>query len=172
MPLKTNVGVSRKIADNAYGSRGASIGLEIELDSTLIQDPERFHERIRQVFRLAQQAVDEELARQSAPNGQSNGHTSAANGNGHHNGYGHHNGSNRYNGNGNGHAAPRRSGGRRATASQARALRAIADRQSLDLAAELQARFGAQEPEELSITEASGLIDQLKSSANGHSTGR
>ena len=64
MPLKTNIGVSRKVADNNYGSRGASVNLEVELDSTLINDPERFHERIRQVFRLAQQAIDEELNRQ------------------------------------------------------------------------------------------------------------
>ena len=166
MPLRTNVGVSRKIADNNFGSRGASINLEVELDSALIQEPERFQERIRLVFRLAQEAVDEELARQIAPHGQGNGHTSAANGNGHPNGNG------RYNGNGNGHAAPRRSGGRRATASQARALRAIADRQGLELATELQVRFGVHEPEELSITEASGLIDQLKSLANSHGAGR
>jgi len=162
MPLKTNVGVSRKIADNAFGSRGANVSLEVELDSTLIQEPERFHERIRHVFRLAQQAVDEELARQNASNGQNNGHTAAANGNGN----GHHNG------NGNGHTAQRRSGGRRATASQARALRAIADRQGLDLVAELRNRFGVEQPEDLSISEASSLIDELKSSANGNGTGR
>jgi post-segregation antitoxin (ccd killing protein) len=160
MPLKTNVGVSRKVADNNYGSRGASVNLEVELDSTLIDDPERFHDRIRQVFRLAQQAIDEELTRQQqAGNVETNGHASA-NGNGHHNG------------DGNGHSAPRRSGGRRATASQARALRAIADRQGLDLAAELQGRFGVHEPEELSITEASQTIDELKASANGSSKGR
>jgi hypothetical protein len=160
MPLKTNVGVNRKVADNNYGSRGASVNLEVELDSTLINDPERFHERIRQVFRLAQQAVDEELARQTAANGHGYSHPPAnGNGNGHHR-------------NGNGNAAPRRSQGHRATASQARALRAIADRQGLDLAAELQTRFGVKEPEEISITEASGLIDELKSSANGSSNGR
>ena len=51
MPLKTNIGVSRKIADNSYGSRGASVNLEVELDSTFINEPERFHDRIRQVFR-------------------------------------------------------------------------------------------------------------------------
>ena len=168
MPLKTNVGASRKIADNNYGSRGASVNLEVELDSSLIQDPERLQERIRQVFRMAQQAVDEELARQSTANGHDNGHTTTANGNGN----GHHNGNGRHNGNGNGHAAPRRSNGRRATASQARALRAIADRQGLDLAVELQGRFGAQEPEELSITEASRLIDELKAATNGHAAGR
>ena len=79
MPLKTNIGVSRKVADNNYGSRGASVNLEVELDSTLINEPERFHDRIRQVFRLAQQAIDEELGRQHGPashptNDASNGH--------------------------------------------------------------------------------------------------
>ena len=111
---------------------------------------------------VAQQAIDEELTRQQqAGTVESNGHTSAS-GNGHHNG----------NGNGNGHAAPRRSGGRRATASQARALRAIAERQGIDLTAELQNRFGVNEPEELSITEASQTIDELKASANGSTNGR
>ena len=75
MPLKTNVGVSRKVSDNNYGSCGASVNLEVELDSTLINEPDRFHERIRQVFRLAKQAIDEELTRQQQGN--------AANGNGH-----------------------------------------------------------------------------------------
>jgi hypothetical protein len=64
MPLKTNVGVSRKVADNNYGSRGVSVNLEVELDSTLINDPERFHDRIRQVFRLAQQAIIDPAAEQ------------------------------------------------------------------------------------------------------------
>ena len=158
MPLKANVGVSRKVADNNYGSRGASVNLEVELDSSSIQDPERLQDRIRQIFHMAEQAVDEELAQQNAANGRAA--AAASNGNG------------RPNGNGNGHAAPRRSNGRRATASQARALRAIADRQGLDLAAELQKRFGVQTPEELSITEASSLIDDLKTPANGNSNGR
>jgi len=162
MPLKTNVGVSRKVADNNYGSRGASVNLEVELDSALIQEPERLQERVRLVFRMAQQAVDEELSRQSTPNSQENGHATATNGNG----------NGRHNGNGNGHATQRRSNARRATASQARALRAIADRQGLDLATLLQGRFGVQEPEDISITEASGLIDELKSSANGNGAGR
>ena len=80
MPLKTNIGVSRKIADNSYGSRGASVNLEVELDSTLINDPERFHDRIRQVFRLAQQAIDEELTRQQRVGTTSNATNGASNG--------------------------------------------------------------------------------------------
>jgi hypothetical protein len=89
MPLKTNVGISRKVADSNYGSRGASVSLEVELDSSLIQEPERFQDRIRQVFRLAQQAVDDELARQQKT-GSADGPPPAvtSNGNGH-NGTGH-----------------------------------------------------------------------------------
>jgi hypothetical protein len=68
MPLKTNVGLSRKVADNNFGSRGASVNLEVELDSSLLQEPERLLDRIRQVFRLAQRAVDEELSRQDGIN--------------------------------------------------------------------------------------------------------
>ncbi len=71
MPLRTNVGVSRKVSVNSYGSRGASVNLEVELDSSLINDPERFLGRIRQVFRLAQQTIDEELTRQQG-NGTAN----------------------------------------------------------------------------------------------------
>jgi hypothetical protein len=94
MPLKTNVGVSRKVADNNYGSRGASVNLEVELDSSLINDPERFQDRIQQVFRLAQQAVDEELARYAGTQSQATaaGNTpaepaNAAPSNGHRNGH-------------------------------------------------------------------------------------
>jgi hypothetical protein len=83
MSLKTNVGVSRKIADQNYGSRGASVNLEIKLDSALINDPERFHDRIRQVFRRAQAAIDDELNLQQGngtpvtTNGAGNGHTNS-----------------------------------------------------------------------------------------------
>ena len=152
MPLRTNIGISRKVADNNYGSRGASVNLEVELDSSLIQEPERLQERIRQVFRLAQQSVDEELSRQNAANGHDNGHTPPANGNGRHNG----------NGNGKAH-----SNGRKATASQVRALHAIASRQGLDLAVTMQERYGIDHAEDLGIGQASELIDELKAQANG-----
>ena len=104
-----------------------------------------------QRLRGVAQAVGDELARQQQAEGtaSSNGHTAGANGKG------------------NGHAAQRRSTGRRATASQARALRSIADRLGLDLAAELQNRFGVDDPAELSITEASQTIDELKGITNG-----
>jgi len=156
MPLKTNVGVSRKVSDNSYGSRGASVNLEVELDSTLIQEPERFHDRIRQVFRLAQQAIDQELNRQHgngkashSTNGAANGHATQSSHNG---------------GNGNGHAKPNT---RRATASQVRALHAIADHQGLDLSLTLRERYGIDYAEDLGIGQASELIDALKAAASG-----
>ena len=98
MPLKTNIGVSRKVADNNYGSRGANVNLEVELDSGLIQQPDRFMDRVRQIFRLAQQAVDEELNRQQSlgtpnyGNGAGNGTNGNGAGNGHANGNGQRNG--------------------------------------------------------------------------------
>ena len=46
MALKANVGVSRKVADNNYGSRGASVNVEVELESALVNGPERFFDRI------------------------------------------------------------------------------------------------------------------------------
>ncbi len=109
--LKLNVGFTKKVGEANYGSRGASVNVELEYDSAMASDPERLKERIRFLFGLAKASVEEELNGQAAP--ANNGHSS----------------------NGNGH---RRSNGRRATASQVRALHAIADRQHLDLANVLQ----------------------------------
>ena len=157
MPLRANVGVSRKVADNNYGSRGASVNLEVELESALVNEPERFFDRIRQVFRLAQQSIDEELTRQQnnstaghATNGATHGHAAQPShcGNGQHT-----------------NGKPR-SNGRKATASQVRALHAIANRQGFDLAETLQEGFGTGRPEDLSITEASQLIDTLKAAGS------
>ena len=148
MPLKLNVGLSRKVGEANYGSKGASVNLELELDSGLISEPERLQDRIRQLFRLAKASVDEELHADSAADtaaNNNNGHTHAANGNG-------------------------RSGGnvRRATQSQVRALWAIAERQQLDLRQCVRDQFGVNEPDGLSIGQASQLIDELKRATNGN----
>ncbi len=138
--LSLNIGFNRKVGEANYSSRGASVNLEIELDSVLIDDPDRLKVRIRQLFDLAKAAVDEELNRGTASTG--NGHT--ANGNG----------------------SPCLNV-RRATASQIRALHAIANRCGIQLADTLWTRFEIRNAESLSITEASELIDELNSLTNG-----
>ena len=59
--IKLNAGFSRKVGEANYSSRGASVNLELELESSLISDPDKMHEKIRNLFLLARKAVDEEL---------------------------------------------------------------------------------------------------------------
>ena len=153
MPMQMNVGLSKKVGEANYGSRGASINFEVELEANLVREPEQLKEKIRYLFRLANEAVAEELG------GHGSSKEDSRNSNGHHN-------------NGNGHAnsnGSRRSHGRTATQSQVRAIRAIASKQRIDLNAELRSRFGVDRPDDLTIGEASDLIDAIKpaSASNG-----
>ena len=61
MPMKLNVGLSRKVGEPNYGSRGATVNLELEVDSTLVAEPDRLQDRIRELFGLAKMSIDEEL---------------------------------------------------------------------------------------------------------------
>ena len=65
--LRLNAGFSRKIGEPNYGSRGASVNVELEVESNLIGDPDALLGRIRNLFDLARRSVDQELA--SANNG-------------------------------------------------------------------------------------------------------
>ena len=68
MPMKLNVGVSRKVGLPNYGSVGASCNLEMELDAGLLEkDLDGFHARIQGAYVAAHQAVYDELARLHAP---------------------------------------------------------------------------------------------------------
>ena len=62
MPLKLNIAISRKVGERNYGSRGATVGLEMEVDSSLVDQPRELHQRINRLFRLAKASVDRELA--------------------------------------------------------------------------------------------------------------
>jgi len=140
MPLKLNVGLSRKVGDPNYGSRGASVNVEMELESALVTEPAKLKERIRHLFETVRSSLVEELNGNGKPAGSENGH---------HNGNGH--------SPENGHASPRP-----ATQSQVKAIHAIAKNQRLDLSVLLRDRFHVARPDDLSIKEASTLIDQLK----------
>lgn len=159
MPMKLNVGLSRKVGEPNYGSRGASVNLELELDNSLVEQPERLRDRIRQLYQLAKASVDEELNAhsQEPANGASNGHSFdryRTNGNS--------------NGASNGHAANGH-GPRQATSSQVKAIHAIAGRNRIDVARLVQDRFNVQRPDDLSISDASTLIDELKAVPAGAS---
>jgi hypothetical protein len=145
--LKLNVGLSRKVGEANFGSRGASVHLELEAESTLAADAKTLQERIRSLFRLARSSVDEELAshasgEKTAANGHTNGHSG--------------------NGKVNSAAHPTV---RSATASQIRAIHAIASRRKIDLERELMTQFGCRFAEQLSLAQASQFIDTLKNVA-------
>jgi hypothetical protein len=164
MSVKLNIGLSRKVGEANYGSRGASINLEVELDNGVLNDPGQLRDRVHDLYVLARESVDEELQR---PADAGPGEFSYANGNG----QGRTNGVAIGNGNAsNGHASnghgSNNSHGRievaRATQSQIRAIFAISKRQGLDPHQVTSERFRVHKMEDLTIREASALIDDLK----------
>ena len=171
MSVKLNIGLSRKVGEASFGSRGASINLEVELDNGILNDPDQLRDRVQDLYGLARQSVDEELQRPaeagpsepSQTNGNGHGRIShAANGNGHENGrvtngHGPNNGNGHINGN-----APGRIEVARATQSQIRAIFAISKRQGLDPHTVISERYRVHKMEDLTIREASALIDDLK----------
>jgi hypothetical protein len=155
MALKLSIGFQKKVGLADYGSVGANCHVEFEIDPTLLQtNLDGFHEKARHAFVACQQAVNDQLARQ-AHNG------SSRNGNAHGNGESPSGSTNGSNGNS---YSPGKS--RPATQSQARAIRAIASRQRLDLQKLLEGRFGVDRPEGLRLSDASTLIDELKNSGD------
>lgn len=145
MPLKVNVGLSRKVGEPSFGSRGANVNLEIELDQSLLNQPEQLQARIRQLFGMLRISLMQEL--QTGAAAESAAHLPSASGNG----------------------SPgkspsnSRSSVRPATPSQAKALYAISRNQGIDLPRLLHERFQVTRADELTIAEASRLIDELKS---------
>ena len=152
--LKLNAGFSRKVGEPNYGSRGASVNVELELESGLVGDADALMNRIRNLFSIAKRAVDAELngtpASQDSPNSQTN-----RQGNSSQNG--------------------RFTDGepvRNATVSQLRAIRTICNRQGLDAAQVANEKFQVDDLNELTIREASSLIDHLKTEpVNGRKAG-
>ena len=146
MPLKLNVGLARTVGDASHGSRAASVTMEMELDSTLANEHAKLQDKIRQLFSMVSVSLSEEL------NGSGNGHYAPGNpssNGGAANGYNHQPSQ--------GDERPRP-----ATQSQVKALFAITKSKRLNLNQLVQDRFQAARPEDLSIRQASKLIDELK----------
>ena len=135
MPMKLNVGLNQKRGEPNYGSRGASFQVEVEIDSSVAIDPRRLRERARALYAIARKAIDEELREGEAIE---------------------------VTGLGKEERQISTVSTKLATAGQVRAVFAICRSQDLNPFDLVQNRFGRKRIEDLSIREASCLIDELK----------
>ena len=153
MPLKVSVGLTKKVGQPDYGSLGASCHVEYEADGALLfHDLETFQSQVKLAFVACRQAVQDELDRQAGGRSSQTGTNGrqAANGRGEN---------------------QQRGTARKATASQVRAINAIAERMQLDLAAWLCGKFGLNLASDLSVSDASDAIDELKALPAANSNG-
>ncbi len=170
MPLRLNVGVSRKVGLPHYGSIGASCNAEIELPQDLLDhNLPQFHDRIRTAYAAVQQAVHDELARlQNSPtavqpsprNGSprsqdETGRPSVPN----------EPAPSVRPSNGRSSCPPRHSPRAYATVRQVGALRTLTRQTGVDLTSFLREAYGVERPELLSLAQASEMIDQLKAAS-------
>lgn len=147
MPIKATIGLSKKVGQPDYGSLGASCHIEVELDGGFDNgSTQHFQDAMRRAYAACRQAVEAELKSSQVAVGPGGQHQSP--------GTTDSNSSSRNN-------------ARLATSSQVRAIHAIANRNQVDLTGLLGSRFGVTRPDDLGIRDASKLIDQLKSEANG-----
>jgi hypothetical protein len=143
MTTKVSVGLCRKRGLRDFGSVGASCNIEIELgDPALDGDPEAFRQRVRRAYAACRESVEDELSRDESGSAVSSSRPSE-------------------NGPDSQHGSSGRNGqSRGATQSQVRAIKGIAARNRIDLGP-LIGRFGVGSADELSISQASSLIDEL-----------
>lgn len=152
MSMRLNVGLSKKVGEANYGSRGASVNLDLELDSALVMDSAKLQERIHQLFSLVRTSLEEELSGHGNANGQAvtTPEPSPA--------------PPAPSTNGNGSGRSRVGGERLATPAQVKALYGITRRLQVDLHSLLRDRCRVERPEDLTLRQASGLIDTFQAS--------
>jgi len=168
--LKLHAGVSKKVGLPGFSSASASCTIEAELDSSLLQDHEGFQVVVQRAYQSCEKAVQDQIARlthddqrdASQPQEVIEVRTSPAIS-------GARITTNCAATNGAELRATNRAAfrdapsPRPATASQVKAIRAIASRRKIDLVGLLRERFGLTTADELGIRQASNLIDELKS---------
>ena len=156
--LKLHAGVSKKVGLPGFSSASASCTVEAELDSSLLQDHEGFQIVVQRAYQSCEKAVQDQIARLTSDGESDHSQTQEVV---------------------EVRTSPAISGAtvtripaaqfsnqpspRPATASQVKAIRAIAARRKIDLVAVLRERFGLTTADELGIRQASNLIDELKS---------
>jgi len=198
--LKLHAGVSKKVGLPGFSSASASCTIEAELDGSLLHDREGFQTVVQRAYKSCEQAVEDQIARllvqgNPTPNNpvcapDVSEHPQTTNGP-----------QTRSQSPSRAfqpvtqevievRTSPAISGAtvtripaaqftnqpspRPATASQVKAIRAIAARRKIDLVGMLREKFGLTTADELGIRQASNLIDELKSDeptsspTNGH----
>ena len=145
MPVRINVGLSKKVGQENFGSLGATCHVEFEIDGGYDNgSTDRFQDAVRRAYAACREAVESELsAHEGGSKPQLGGqHQSST--------------TNRVT-----NQSTSGSQARGATSSQVRAIHAIANRNGVDLPGILS-QFNVLRPDDLSIGHASLVIDQLK----------
>ena len=156
--LKLHAGVSKKVGLPGFSSASASCTIEAELDSSLLQDHEGFQIVVQRAYQSCEKAVQDQITRLTCDDHSDASQppeivevrtaptiTGAS--------------VNRIPTN----QFSNQPSPRPATASQVKAIRAIAARRKIDLVGLLRDHFGLTTADELGIRQASNLIDELKS---------
>ena len=172
MAVKLSIGLSKKVGLPRYSSLGASCYVELEIDPSLLDsNPAGFHEKVSRTFAACQQAVDDQLAQQTQlPAGTGNvsinnaprqvnfegpvataEHHTAEHHAAEHHAAEHHTGTD----------TEASAGDGKLTCRQLSAILAMVRRQQLDLLDLIQERFQLDRPEDLTIRQASRLINEL-----------
>ena len=143
MPVRINVGLSKKVGQENFGSLGATCNVEFAIDGGYDNgSTDRFQDAVRRAYAACREAVESELAaHEQGSKPQLGGqHPSATD-----------------------RVTNRSKSGsaRGATSSQVRAIHAIANRNGVDLSGILS-QFNVSRPDDLSIGHDSLVIDQLK----------
>jgi hypothetical protein len=160
MAFKINVGLSRKIGQPNFGSLGASCHIDLEIDpQTASLGPEAIQQQILAAFSVCKQSVDTELAQCDQSTGVIASHSFTPSQNGPV--AQSHTAEPQVRNAATESAAPPR---RPATPAQIKAIHAIAGKAGIEVASELGQRFGIRNPQQLSIGQASEMIDHLKQS--------
>ena len=144
--IKLNVGASRKVSDNHYGSRGGNVNIELELDSTLALDSQKLRDHIRKLFDLANASLEEELQDNNEPASVEDSH--------------YHRDGVSFNGNGAGHAVTV-TPVRYASEKQILCIQGLARKHAIPVP-ELLKQAGVRVFNDLSVKQASAMIESLK----------
>jgi hypothetical protein len=149
MPLKLMLGLSKKIGEPHYGSRGASFHLEVEVDSSLLNDPDRLREHVRTLYRHIRTSLTEEIngrrttANMVSPSASASDTGCVAS----------------YDSMSTSTGSPP---ARLATPLQVRAIERMANQFAIDLTGYLEKRAGVVTPANLTLPQASQIIDELR----------